>query len=274
MTEPTTPGWSTPEQGTTVGAKGARLLPSGPDASHPVPEPLTRRFGDRIEQVVWVNEVGGVTVRADAGGASVYAKWAPPRSELDLRAEVERLAWAAPYVRVPRVLDFTSDADGDVLVTAAIPGENAASERWRAEPAQAVRAIAVGLRQLHDALPVPECPFSWSVDERMARSRNEGIRERILALDRLPRVPAVDRLVVCHADACVPNTLLADDGSVAGHVDLGRLGVADRWADIAIGAWSTEWNYGPGYTDLFYQSYGVEADEERIAFYRALWDAT
>lgn len=86
--------------------------------------------------------------------------------------------------------------------------------------------------------------------------------------------PAVDRLVVCHGDACAPNTLLAADGTVTGHVDLGSLGLADRWADIAVSAWSTEWNYGPGYESAFLEAYGIAPDTERLAYYRALWDAT
>jgi kanamycin kinase len=130
------------------------------------------------------------------------------------------------------------------------------------------------LRRLHDALPVAGCPFDWSVAERIERSRAQGIPERVAALGRLGEAPAVDALVVCHGDACAPNTLLDDDGVVVGYVDLGRMGVADRWADIAIGAWSTEWNYGPGFGALYYEAYGVEPDQERIAYYRALWDAT
>jgi len=39
---------------------------------------------------------------------------------------------------------------------------------------------------------------------------------------------------VCHGDAFAPNTLIGDDGRCCGHVDPGDLGVADRWADIAV----------------------------------------
>ena len=53
------------------------------------------------------------------------------------------------------------------------------------------------------------------------------------ALELAADIPPVDRLVVCHGDACAPNTLLTDDGRWSGHVDLGQLGVADRWADLA-----------------------------------------
>jgi len=96
-----------------------------------------------------------------------------------------------------------------------------------------------------------------------------GVRE---ARDLLDDAPDVDLAVVCHGDACAPNTLIGDGGEFAAHVDLGSLGVADRWADIAVAAWSTEWNYGPGLAPLLYDAYGVEPDPERIAYYRLLWD--
>jgi kanamycin kinase len=82
---------------------------------------------------------------------------------------------------------------------------------------------------------------------------------------------ASEDLVVCHGDYCAPNALLTE-GRVTGYVDLGELGVADRWWDIAIGGWSTVWNFGAQFEPLFYASYGIEPDPERIAFYRLLYD--
>lgn len=80
--------------------------------------------------------------------------------------------------------------------------------------------------------------------------------------------------MVCHGDPCVPNTLLNSAGEFAGHVDLSRLGVADRWADLAIATYSISWdaNFGKSYDALFFGAYGIEPDEERIRFYRELWD--
>jgi kanamycin kinase len=63
----------------------------------------------------------------------------------------------------------------------------------------------------------------------------------------LADIPPADGLVVCHGDSCAPNTLLTGDGRWSGHVDLGALSVADRWADLAVATWSTTWNYGPGW---------------------------
>lgn len=87
-------------------------------------------------------------------------------------------------------------------------------------------------------------------------------------------MPPVDRLVVCHGDACAPNTLLAGDGSWCGVVDLAALGAADRWADLAVATWSTRWNYGPGWEGLLLDAYGIAPDAERTAYYRLLWDVS
>ena len=83
--------------------------------------------------------------------------------------------------------------------------------------------------------------------------------------------PADEDLVVCHGDFCAPNVLL-QEGRVTGYVDLGELGVADRWWDVAVGAWSVGWNFGKELEPLFYEAYGVTPDVGRIRFYRLLYD--
>jgi kanamycin kinase len=179
-----------------------------------------------------------------------------------------------------------ADEDGAWLVTEDLGGQSAVSHRWCREPAVAAAAVGHGLRQLHDRLPVDPCPFDWSVTRRLQRADvrvadGEGPSDwspehRHLTLDtaraRLGEPPAVDRLVVCHGDACAPNTLLRDDGTFAGHVDLGSLGVADRWADIAVATWSLNWNFTSSHEPVFYAAYGIDPDPERIAYYRLLWD--
>ncbi|MEV0829660.1 aminoglycoside 3'-phosphotransferase [Nonomuraea rubra] len=253
-----------------------------PDGPVTVPEAIAALARDDAVTPVWRNLLGGLTFRLGApGGAVRYAKWvAAGTPEIDLGAEAERLAWAGRWVPVPTVLQHGKDDSGEWLVTAAVPGVPAVDPRWVAEPAVAAAAIGRGLRLLHDTLPVTQCPFDWSVARRL-RLAGEGLihgaagQQRIRLAEvraRLGEPPPVDRLVVCHGDACVPNTLLHDDGTFAAHVDLGSLGLADRWADLAVAAWSTEYNYGPGHDGHLYEGYGIEPDEERIAYYRLLWD--
>lgn len=251
------------------------------------PDAVVRLAGGRPLTPAWENELGGLTFSFDAENGVRYVKWNPHGNGIDLDGERERLAWAGRFVPVPRVLGRGSDAAGSWLITAALPGGVAVADRWTPDPAPAVTAIATGLRAMHDRLPVADCPFDWSAEARLATARRraaDGVADSSLwhpvhashtvasALHSLADVPPVDRLVVCHGDACAPNTLLDDDGRWTGNVDLGALGVADRWADLAIATWSLEWNFGPGWEGLLLDVYGVDPDPDRTAYYRLLWD--
>jgi kanamycin kinase len=243
---------------------------------------LLDRFGERTTaQLVWRNEIGGLTFRL----AQSYLKWTPADGP-DTRDEAARLRWLDGRAGAPLLLDAAAEQDGSWLLTRALDGENAVSPRWLADPTTAVRAIGEGLRALHDELPVAECPFSWGAADRYAvvvqrvrravdpagwhpEHRGLAIGE---VLERLGEAPGTDLLVVCHGDACAPNTLLDRDGRWSGHVDFDSLGVGDRWADLAVATWSTSWNYGPGWERALLDAYGIDPDPVRTAYYRLLWD--
>lgn len=247
----------------------ARLVAGPPEGAVSVPAAVAALAGSSSVEAVWRNELGGVTFAVPGR----YVKWQPAGTGIELADEAARLAWAAAYTPVPAVLGSGADDEGTWLVTAAMPGSSAVSPRWLAAPAVAARAIGEGLRALHAALPVGPCPFDWGVAARLARAdeRRSGSSSTRAGLGA---PPPVDRLVVCHGDPCAPNTLLDDAGRWTGHVDLGALGVADRWADLAVATWSLEWNYGPGWDGVLLEAYGVAPDDERTDYYRRLWDAT
>ncbi len=238
-----------------------------PAADITVPAEVRNLAGRAVLTPVWHNHYGGLTFRTDD---SRYIKWGPRNAEFTLRDEAERMRWTEQWIRVPQVLEQVEDETHEWLITAALEGRSAVDPKWVAEPATAVRAVGEGLRAMHDALPVAECPWEWSVPGRIASAEARGIR----VPDSLRTAPPIDRVVVCHGDACCPNTLVGDDGRWTAHVDLALLGVADRWADIAVASMSTEWNYGPGWEDALIEAYGLEPDRERLAYYRDLWNAT
>lgn len=227
-----------------------------------LPPAVRGLLGERPPSLVWTNELGGQTFRLDGGAR--YLKWQPHAgltaaqlTEVDLVEEARRMSWARRFIRVPQVLSTGAVDDGAWLLTAGLPGENPLAGGWRNDPDTAVVAIARGLRRLHESLPVEACPYTcgW-LDGRTGDA------------------PEPEPLVVCHGDPCVPNTLLHEDGEAIAHVDLGALGVADRWADLAVASMSVDWdiNFGPGHQELFFDAYGVEPNQERISFYRGLWE--
>lgn len=238
--------------------------------NRPVPEFVAALAGHDAVEAVWINEVGGVTYQLGTGRSARFVKWQPSNEEISLAREARKLGWAAAYVTVPEVLDLGTCADAEWLLTRALNGASAVSQRWRDDPARAVAAVGRGLREFHDRLPVSECRWHWDPITRIDRAE----ARQVCVPRALREPPSVDLPVVCHGDACCPNTLLTDSGDVSGYVDLGSLGVADRWADISVAAMSTEWNYGPGWESALLSAYGVTYDAARMNYYQQLWNAT
>lgn len=260
-------------------------LAHAPAADIPAPPEVRRLAAGAPTRTVWLNQVGGLTFEVLDPDNHRFVKWSPAGCGISLSEEADRLEWAAPHTTVPRVLDRGESRHGEWLMTAAIEGQSAVSPDWRARPRQAAAAIGAGLRALHERLPVDDCPFvvqaqaladvllgprSWA-DRRHWHAEHQALSDREV-LARLHDAPPPERQVVCHGDACAPNTIIAPDGSPAGHVDLGSLGTGDAWLDLAVASWSLDWNFGPGAQGELFAAYEIDPDPERIAYHRLLHD--
>ncbi|MCP3988462.1 MAG: aminoglycoside 3'-phosphotransferase [Actinomycetia bacterium] len=189
-----------------------------------------------------------------------FLKWSPRRTGIDLECERVRLEWLEGRHPAPLVVDSGGDDEAQWLLTAALPGESAVGDTWRARRQEAIRAIAAGLRALH-TIPIGDFPTPWMAEVWVGRQPGSlGAR------------PPLAEPVLVHGDACAPNTLISVEGEWTGNVDFGDLAVGDRWADLAIASLSLDWNFGQGYQGELFDAYGIEPDEERINYYRALWD--
>lgn len=222
----------------------------------PVPQIVAKIADGRPADLVWRNELGGLTFRI----GDQYVKWNPRRTGIDLDRERDRLRWISQRHPAPRVIDWGDDDDAQWLLTAAVPGEAAVGDTWRARRPEAVRAIATGLRAIH-AIPIDDFPADWTSEAWVGRSP-EALEPR----------PSIDDAVVVHGDACAPNTLISSKGDWTGNVDFGDLALGDRWADLAVASLSLDWNFGEGHQDELFEAYGVAPDAERIRYYRALWE--
>jgi len=251
-----------------------------------------------VEQ--WERVTLGATraeVRRSSDGAA-YAKTARDPSTLaELVAERDRVAWlAATGFPAPAVLDWVEDAASATLVTSTVAGVPA-SDLAPAHVADALPRLAGLLRDLH-ALPVAGCPFDHRLavtvptavravaadqldlldldPERRGRDAASLLADLLADRGRAEAAEAHD-LVVCHGDPCLPNLLLDPDTlTPTGVVDLGRLGVADRYLDLALltrSAAATDLNpqYGAEAARTLLREYGVgDPDEFRLSYYRLL----
>ena len=173
----------------------------------PIPDIVLERAAGRDPELVWRNDLGGLTFRIE----NEFVKWNPRHAGIDLERERVRLEWISARHPAPRVVDAGSDDKAQWLVTEALPGESAVGDSWRARRPEAIRAIAMGLRAIH-AIPIDDFPSTWTAQVWVGRT----------PASLGPR-PPLDEPVLVHGDACAPNTLISLAGDWTGNVDFGDL---------------------------------------------------
>ncbi|MFB6890836.1 APH(3'') family aminoglycoside O-phosphotransferase [Kitasatospora sp. NPDC056327] len=239
-------------------------------------------------------ESGALVFRS--ADATRYAKCVPGADAGELAAERDRTAWLdGRGVSGPGVLGWAEDEAGACLVTGAVPGVPA--DRLSPEDLSAAwERIADAVRRLHE-VPVRSCPFDRDLDAMVDRARDVVARGAVnpeFLPDEQQRTPPADLLaavtrevslrraqeaadrVVCHGDLCLPNIVLDPRTlDVSGFIDLGRLGRADRHADLALllanarETWPDEARARAA-DAAFADRYGTAPDGDRLRFYLAL----
>jgi kanamycin kinase len=173
--------------------------------------------------------------------AAIYA-----RTTYSVLREARVLDWLSGRLAVPEVVLAASTADGEFMITRAVPGESLAARIATGRPV--VELFRDALHRLQ-AVPVADCPFDSGVEVRLrelAYLLDHGLTADDCDLDQWPGIaepqdllahleatrPDED-LVFSHGDLC-DNNVFVDDRDNLHFIDLGRGGRADRWADITL----------------------------------------
>lgn len=193
-------------------------------------------------------------VRRGQSGAAVYRGTGPRKKVLyakqggaaEMTAEVVRLQWLASRVAAPRVVQYGGEGRRGWFVMTALDGQCAEDCR----EGETLRTVGAWLRELHE-WPVEDCPFvgvgleqarrnvaAGRVDEDDFDAERQGwTAAEVLVLLERTRPRREDR-VVTHGDFTLENVLVkggrATGGRVMGMLDVGRLGVGDRYQDLAL----------------------------------------
>lgn len=217
----------------------------------------------------------------------VFAKRCGADGVQALRDERDRVEWlAGTAIPGATVVDWIESVDGACLMTTAVPGVPGTALPPEAHGG-AMDSLGRILRDLH---ALTDCPFERPLASVVALAEDVVRRgavnpafltdewrklepaellERVVA--ESPSVESVQELVVCHGDLCLPNVLFDPSTlEVTGLIDLGRLGIADRYIDLAVITVQIhdEWSADPA---PFLASYGLpDPDQRRLDFHRLL----
>ena len=264
-----------------------------------MPDTVRRQYAQYDWELISHKPFSGTHVYRIDATPPLYLKYAPTPDSSDPGisplAEARVLEWLHRNdVPSPDIIDYDNIDDHEYLVTQAAVGRPASADWPPADRLSVVDAVADFASGLH-RIPTRHCPFDRRLKNTVPLAQEiAGLGEVDLdGLDRTRRGWTATRLVtellatarqvgreepaVCHGDYCLPNVLIDPDTfAVTAIVDVGRLGVADRYVDVALMTQSltnTTLNpqFGAAYADRFMYRYGeLPADQQRIELYRLL----
>jgi aminoglycoside 3'-phosphotransferase-1 len=235
-----------------------------------------------------VGESGGAVYRlhGKAGAPDLFLKYGEGAHADDIGDEMARLRWLGGHLPAPAVLHFTRTPDEAWLLMTAVEGKTAYRilEEYPERRIEVVSALARFLRRIH-AIPANECPFNSDHAYRLAHARaridagevdeddfdeeREGWTAEQVWDAMQALLPFAPDPVVTHGDYSLDN-LLVEDGEVVGSIDVGRLGIADRYQDLAI-AWNCLGEFGASLQERFLEQYGLqEVDRSKLQFHLLL----
>ena len=252
---------------------------------------LPSSIRERIEGKPYrINNVGlsGATV---AVFEDCVLKIAPYQKKNEETVEVMR--WLAGKLPVPEVLCCERDLERQYLLMRRVPGKMACSPDYMEQPKLLVDCLAEALKMLW-RVDVSDCPRHRTIDTELrdARYRVEhglvdvrdvdpatfgagGFQDPAALLRWLEENRPAYEPVLSHGDFCLPNIFL-DGGRISGFIDLGEMGVGDKWRDLALCYRSLKWNAGGMYggkvypeiqPERLFEALGIAPDEKKLKYY-------
>ena len=251
-----------------------------------VPDSLQPFVKDRTWTRITIGESLADTFRLDkAGQSALFLKVSPKSHWMELLQEKKRLDWLQGRLPVPQAIAYEASEQSEYLLLTALQGRDAASLTGDEPDENIVGLLAAGLRMVHE-VPVDECPFNMMLDREIEKARYNVVNGLVDEVDfddiRMGRTaaevfgdllrkrPTEEDLVFTHGDYCLPNVMIGGE-EVAGFVDWGRAGVADRYKDISLVVRSLKLNTGEDLSTRFFEAYGItDPDAEKVEYYMLL----
>jgi aminoglycoside 3'-phosphotransferase II len=252
-----------------------------------LPTPLQTLIADFDWQEIGEGESDAQVFRLQQADVVRYLKISASDAQFPVQRDKARLDWLASRIPVPEALHYAESATQQFLLMTALDGLHPMHDDLNWSPQERVTFLAEAARRFH-SLPVADCSFSARIDEQIEAARQnvesglvrtdlfepewqnetpQSLFEKLLALK-----PENEDLVVTHGDLYPLNIrAYAADKTLSGYIDVGAMGVADRYTDLAVIVNAITWHLGTEWIEPFFRAYGVESpDTHKLQFYQLL----
>lgn len=204
-------------------------------------------------------------------------------------------SWLDNRIPIPFLNEYCVEEELAFTLMSKAKGEMLCSKENMAHPEAIIKAVACGLKILWE-INVDDCPYTTSrLEERLKRAEYNvlnglvdlenvepetfgpnGFKNPEELLEWLKSNRPEEDIVLTHGDFCLPNIFVKAE-EISCFIDLGKMGPADRWQDIAIAIRSLDHNFNGKYTDgkkiydfkpqMLIDELGVVWNEEKYRYY-------
>ncbi len=247
-----------------------------------------------------IGNKSGIQDNIGLSGASVYIfeemvlKIQNNSKEAD--NEYTMMLWLNQKLPVPKIIEYDKTNKYSYLLMSKCPGVTACSDAMMTSPKQQSELLARALEEIWD-VDWKDCPSDCSLDNKLLQAEynvcnglinvsdceqetfcKHGFSSPETLLYWLKENKPEEELFLSHGDFCLPNVFF-ENGELSGLIDLGRMGVADKWCDIALCYRSLRNNYNGRYTghrlsgydeSYLFNALQINIDWDKIRYYMLL----
>lgn len=192
--------------------------------------------------------------------------------------ETRRLAWLGDQgIPVPEIVDAAAFTDGEYAVLRLPHGRFAGGDWPQDRRFAGCDAVADIARAIH-GLDAKSCPFDRRLKVTIPRAKEASLFAEVPAANPMAKLTTLiaraltvgrEETVICHGDLRPGNVLVdADTGAVTAVLAPARLGMADRYTDLA--AATRGWPDRECAGRVWYRYGELSPDTERVRLYRLL----
>lgn len=220
------------------------------------------------------------------------------KQSIETDNEKDIAEWLNPRIPVPKMLEYYIEEGNAYTLMTKINGTMLCDEEYLNNSTLLVKLVAKALKLLW-SIDVSSCPFKVSrLEDRLIEAKRNiengfvnmdnvepetfekgGFTGPKELLEWLENNKPKEDTVLSHGDLCLPN-IFGKGNEIIGFIDIGKMGPADRWQDIAIAIRSLKHNFegkynqGKKYFDfepeMLLNELGIKLDKEKYRYYLLL----
>lgn len=206
----------------------------------------------------------------------------------------QAVTWLNGRLPTPKIIAYVEEGAKAYTLMSRVPGKMLCDAEYMNEPERLVHLAAECLKMLW-SIEIEGCPCDSRLEKRLKAARY-NVEHRLVDVENtepetfgpngfsdpedllrwLESHRPPEDLVFTHGDFCLPNLFAVGD-HISGLIDLGKMGVADRWQDIAIcmrslsdnftGKYHGETKYPEYRPEMLLDELKIELDEEKLRYY-------